>query len=422
MSATTPTASRAARAIGQRVVIVGGGQAAGAALRRLRQLDYPGPVALVSDEAHVPYERPPLSKEYLSGTERELRWVAPGHRPNERIATERTAVAGDVRTRTISCNDGTALEYDFLLIATGGMPRRLGMPGADLDNVHCLRHASDAIALKESIRRCSRMALRLLVVGGSWIGLEVAAAARGAGVEVTVVEQAEQLCRRTLPCAPAALLHALHAAHGVDLRLRTSVAGLDGGREVRRARLSDGSVLSVGAVVGGIGITPNTSLAQRLGLLVRSGIVVDRHCRSSVPEIYAAGDVAEQACHWHDDSLRIETWENANRQGETAAMHMAALATGTGEPEAPGRAAPPWFWSDQYDMNLQVVGAPVRGDAVLACQSSARERLFVHLRGDLVVGAVGMNKPREMRRLRKLLTERPQLPRSELLQEGFGFD
>nr|WP_162573169.1 NAD(P)/FAD-dependent oxidoreductase [Variovorax sp. PBL-H6] len=236
------------------------------------------------------------------------------------------------------------MQYDFLLIATGGMPRRLGLPGADLDNVHCLRRASDAAALRQSIQRCAQMRLRLLVVGGSWIGLEVAATARGAGVEVTVVEPAQQLCSRTLPSAPAHLLETLHTARGVDLRLRTSVVGLEGDREVRSARLSDGSAFSVGAVVVGIGITPNTSLAQQLGLLIRNGIVVDRHCRSSVPEIYAAGDVAEQACLWHDDSLRIETWENANRQGESAAMHMAALAAGAAEPDAPDPGAPPWFW------------------------------------------------------------------------------
>jgi NADPH-dependent 2,4-dienoyl-CoA reductase/sulfur reductase-like enzyme len=420
MSATATGFVHAAPAEGPRVVIVGGGQAAGAALRKLRQLDYPGPVALVSDEAHSPYERPPLSKEYLWGVEPELRWIVPGDRSNESLAIRRTAVAGDAAGKTITCDDGAQLRYDFLLLATGGLPRRLAVPGSDPGPIHCLRRADDAVALRRSIERCMRTRLPLLVVGGSWIGLEVAAGARDAGVDVVLVEQGERLCGRTLPALAATWLEALHASRGVDVRLRTSVLSLDGDGELRGAQLSDGSSLPVGAVVAGIGITPNTSLARRLGLLVRSGIVVDRYGRSSIPGIYAAGDVAEQACPWHAHPLRIETWDNANRQGEAAAMHIAGLASGAAAPEMPERPAPPWFWSDQYGLNLQVLGAPTCGDSVLAGEPGESAPLFIHLRNDAVVGAIGMNRPREMRRLRKLLTERARLQGAELAQEGFG--
>lgn len=420
MSTTAPLSCGPTHADGRRVVIVGGGQAAGAALKRLRQLDYPGPLTLVSDEAQPPYERPPLSKEYLRGVERDLRWIAPGERPNEQLTINRTAVAGDAGARTITCDDGTQLPYDFLLLATGGTARRLATPGAELDNVHYLRRANDAVALRQSIEKCAQARQRLLVIGGSWIGLEVAAGAREAGVEVTVVEQQDQLCGRTLPASAARWLQALHVSRGVDVRLGTSVVSLDGNREVRSARLNSGVLLPVGAVIAGIGIAPNTLLAQRLSVLVRSGIVVDRHCRTSIPEIYAAGDVAEQACAWHENSLRIETWENANRQGAAAATHIAGLAGIGMHPPVPDHEQPPWFWSDQYDMNLQVLGAPTCGDAVLASPSSESGRLLIYLRGGLVVGSVGINRPHEMRRLRKLLTERPNLPRSELLQPSLG--
>ncbi|MDM0032521.1 FAD-dependent oxidoreductase [Variovorax sp. J22P271] len=402
---------------GGRMVIVGGGQAAGAALKRLRQLGYPGQVTLVSDETNAPYERPPLSKEYLWGAEQELRWVAPGNdRPNERLAIDRTAVAGDARAKTITCSDGAVLPYDFLLLATGGLPRRLAMPGAALENVHCLRRAGDALALRQSIERCVRARLPLLVVGGSWIGLEVAAGARETGVEVVLVEQGARLCGRTLPPLAARWLQSLHASRGVDLRLETSVASLDGDVAVRSARLSDGTVLPVGAVLVGIGIAPNISLASQLGLLVRSGIVVDRHCRTSAPAIYAAGDVAEQACPWHEGAIRIETWDNANRQGEAAATHIAHMASTTAEPDGAEDSAPPWFWSDQYGTNLQVLGAPTHGDTVLASPPNESEQLFIHLRGDRVVGAIGMNRRHDMRRLRKRMAEHSLLPRAELLQ------
>lgn len=415
---TPPSSPRAAEARGRRrVVIVGGGQAAGAALRTLRLLDYPGPVTLLSDEAHPPYERPPLSKEHLQGKEKTLRWIAPGGGPNERLAIGCAAVSGDARARTITCSDGSTIAYDVLLLATGGLPRRLAVPGGDLARVHGLRSASDCVALRQSIERCAQERRRLLVVGGSWIGLEVAASARAAGIEVTLLEQAPRLCGRTLSEEGAHWLHQLHASNGVDLRLNTSIVRIDGDSEAQSAKLSDGSELSVGAIAVGIGITPNIALGEGMGLHVRSGIVVDPYGLTSMPDIYAAGDVAEQACPWHGASMRIETWENANRQGEAAARHIAGVAV---EPGTARRTAPPWFWSDQYGFNLQVLGAPTCGDAVLTSMTGEHERLFIHLRSGAVVGATGINKTKDMRRLRKLLTERPVVRASDLTAEGLS--
>ncbi|VTU30346.1 NAD(P)/FAD-dependent oxidoreductase [Variovorax sp. RA8] len=408
------SSSRTAAGAARRVVIVGGGQAAGAALKTLRQLGHAGPIVLVTDEAHAPYERPPLSKEYLCGAEQALRWVAPGTLANEQLVVNRTAVAGDAARKTITCSDGSTIAYDLLLLATGGSPRRLAVPGSELGLVHVLRNASDAIALRRSIERCARQQRRLLIVGGSWIGLEVAAIAREAGVEVTLVEQGERLCGRTLPAAAAHWLHELHALRGVDLRMQTAVLRLEGDGEVGNARLSDGTGLAIGAVVAGIGITPNVALAQQMGLRIGSGIVVDAHGRTSAPDIYAAGDVTEQACAWHMAPVRIETWDNANRQGEAAARHIAGL-----ECAAPECAAPPWFWSDQYGANLQVLGAPTCGDAVLTGTGGKDARLSVHLRGETVVGAVGINESREMRRLRKLWSAEGPLRRPDLARAGF---
>ena len=417
MTGTPLPPAHASRTSGRRIVIVGGGQAGGAALRRLRELRYAGPVTLISEEGHAPYERPPLSKEYLFGNERELRCIAPGQQPNERFMLGCTVVAADPVTRTLACNDGTHLHYDALLLATGGRPRPLTVPGSALANVHTLRTSSDAAALRESIARCAAIRRPLLVVGGSWIGLEVAAGARAAGVKVVLLELGERLCTRTLPASAAQWLQALHVAQGVDIRLQSSLLRLEGDAAVAAAELSDGSRLEVGAVVAGIGIAPDTALAEQCGALVRTGVVVDAHGRTSVPGLYAAGDVTEQICACHGAAVRIETWDNANRQGEAAASHMAAP-----EPAAADTAAqvpPPWFWSDQYGMNLQVLGAPGRADRVLSREDGADRTLAIHLHGDIVVGAVGINSAREMRRLRKLLGDGTPLTRASLQAHGF---
>jgi len=407
---------------GRRIVIVGGGQAAGAAMRKLRELRFDGEVVLVSEEEHAPYERPPLSKEYLWGAEQDVRYIASGDRANEQMLLGRAVTSVDPERRTVHCAGGPPLQYDALLLATGGQPRRLAVPGSDLPNVHHLRTAANACALRQSIESCDKARKPLLVVGGSWIGLEIAAGAREAGVEVVLLEVGDRFCTRTLPVSTAQWLHMLHASHGVDIRLRTSVVALEGDTEVRHAQLSDGSRIGIGAVVVGIGIAPNVALAQHCGALVRSGVVVDSHCRTTVPHIYAAGDVSEQACSWHDAELRIETWDNANRQGEAAALHMASPSDeASTTPTSTYRAAPPWFWSDQYGVNIQVVGAPLHSDAVITSGDEGPGRLDVHLCNGVVVGAIGIDRARDMRRLRKILAEgQPVTPEMLSLQGDVG--
>ncbi len=395
------------------IVIIGGGQAAGAAIRKLRELGHAGQVVLVSDESHLPYERPPLSKEYLWRIEQDLRCIAPGRQSNERMLLDSSATSIDPNAKTVTCANGTVLPYEALLLATGGRPRRLSIPGSDLANVHCLRTALDAGALRRSLDHCAATGQALLVVGGSWIGLEVAAGAREAGIEVVLLERGDRLCSRTLPTADAEWMQSLHTSRGVAIRLRTTLERLEGSCLAEHAHLSDGSRLKVGAVIAGIGIAPNVELAHQCGVHVRNGVVIDRHGRTSISGIYAAGDVAEQTCAWHGESVRIETWDNANRQGEAAAAHIAGVA---GE----GPASVPWFWSDQYRINLQVVGSPLKGNTVISSQSDGPQRLSIHLRGGAVVGAVGINRARDMRRLRKLLGEQALLDEAALQQHGFS--
>jgi 3-phenylpropionate/trans-cinnamate dioxygenase ferredoxin reductase subunit len=377
------------------VVIVGAGQAAAWAARTLRQKGSTDRIVMIGREAHSPYERPPLSKSFLLGESTlDKAMVFPPSTYEElgielRLSTQVEALDPD--NGSIRLNDGTSLGFNQLLLATGGTPRRIATPGADRQNVFHLRDAADALALGNALRQGGR----LLVIGGGWIGLEVAAAARKLGLAVTLVEAGPRLCGRGAPTDLSEWLLALHTANGVDVRLGTVVTELDGVDRAEQARLSTGETLEVSAVLVGIGLVPATELAERAGLLIDNGIVVDERWMTSAEGIFAAGDVAAFRAA-SGRLVRHESWDNAQKHGLAAALGM------LGEPGTPDPW--PWFWSDQYGANIQLVGDFSSFDQVIPLPCPGQDALLrLYLDRGSVVGAMGIDAGRDFRLLKRAL-------------------
>ena len=330
-------------------VVVGGGLAGAKAVEALRSEGFDGRIVLFGAEAHRPYERPPLSKDYLMGkAEREKAFVHPEewyaeHDVDLRSGTQVTAV--DPSAHEVQTEGGDRQAYDKLLIATGASPRRLTVPGADLDAVAYLRNIDDSERIKSALRPGARIA----TIGGGWIGLEVAAAARAAGADVTVLEGAHLPLLRVLGPEMATVFADLHTSHGVDLRCDISVAGIesdaDGGVAVV---LGDGARVPADLVIVGVGILPNSTLAEDAGLRVDNGIVVDEHLRSSDPDIFAAGDVANAYHPLLRRQLRVEHWANALNQPLVAARSMLGVDASYDRL--------PYFFTDQYDLGMEYFG------------------------------------------------------------------
>jgi 3-phenylpropionate/trans-cinnamate dioxygenase ferredoxin reductase subunit len=330
-------------------VIVGASLGGAKAAQALRDEGYDGTITLIGDEAVRPYERPPLSKEYLQGkSDREKVFVHPEgwyaeHAVDLRLSTEVTEI--DRSGHHVVLADGERVGYDALLLTTGSVPRRLTIPGADLDGVHYLRRLDDS----EGIRAAFAGARRVAIVGAGWIGLETAAAARIAGLEVTLLESAELPLLRVLGRDVATVFADLHRGHGVDLRCGVEVAELVGeDGSVTGVRLGDGTEVGADLVLVGVGILPQDALARSAGLDVGNGITVDAHLRTSDPDIYAAGDVADAYHPRLRRHVRVEHWANARRQGVVAAKSM------LGQDVEYDRL--PYFFSDQYDLGMEYTG------------------------------------------------------------------
>jgi 3-phenylpropionate/trans-cinnamate dioxygenase ferredoxin reductase subunit len=301
------------------------------------------------------------------------------------------------------------LGYDRLLLATGARVRKLEVPGADLVGVHYLRTIEDAVAVRDSLRPGARV----LVVGGGWIGLETAAAARRVGAHVTVVEAAERLCARALPAQLSDYVLDLHRRHGVDVMLGTSVRSFGGVGRVATARLSSGAQIAVTLVVIGIGIVPQQTLAEEAGLEVGDGVFVDDHCRTSDPSIFAAGDVASHVNRFVGRRLRLESWANAQNQGIAAARAM--LDKGSAYQEIP------WFWSDQFEVNMQFLGAPSGCDDVVVRPSAERDR-FTHfyIKNGRIEALAAINNARDVRMARALIQRNARIDRAKLADPTIG--
>jgi 3-phenylpropionate/trans-cinnamate dioxygenase ferredoxin reductase subunit len=336
-------------------VIVGGGLAGAKAAETLREKGFDGRIVIVADEAELPYERPPLSKGYLAGesTLSDAQVHQEGFYSEQRIEllASRRATGLDTSAHTVSLSAGEELRYDRLLIATGAAPRRPPIDGANGAGVHLLRSVADADALRAAVGTSGRLA----VIGGGWIGCEVAATARGLGAEVTVIEQATVPLERVLGTRIGTFFAKLHRDHGVELLTSSGVQGIEDAGS--RVRLVDGRTIDADAVLLAVGVAPATALAEDGGLDVDDGIVVDEHLRASAPDVFAAGDVASALHPRYGRRVRVEHWDNAQAQGAAAARSM----LGEGDPYV----KPPYFFSDQYDLGMEYVGLHDPEDALV---------------------------------------------------------
>lgn len=369
----------------QPFVIIGGGLAGAKAAEAIRKEGFHGQVVLVSEEAERPYDRPPLSKDYLLGkSEREKVFVHPEewyseHDVDLRLHTRATAV--DRATHEVVMENSQRLGYDKLLLATGSSPRHLAVPGHDLGGVLYLRGLEDC----EVIKAAFAAAQRVCIIGAGWIGLETAVAARAAGAEVTVIEMAELPLLAVLGREVAEIYASLHREHGVDLRLGVKVAEITGadGRATG-VRLADDAVIGADVVVVGVGIAPNTGLAEAAGLAVDDGIVVDENLHTTAPDIFAAGDVANAYYPFYDRHIRLEHWSAALNQGPVAAANMTGRLTAYDKV--------PYFFSDQYDMGMEYSGYVGQGgyDRVIIRGDVAKREFLAFWMGNGRVLA-GMN-------------------------------
>lgn len=380
----------------QHVVIAGAGHAGGRAAEALRAAGHKGRVTLIGSEIYPPYERPPLSKELLAGAiPHEKTYLRPASYYAEAdigLKLSATVAAIDRKAQRLELADGGTIPYDTLLLTTGARARRLPLPGGDGPRVFYLRDIDDTLALRERLQA----GVRLAVIGAGFIGLEVAATARKRGADVTVLELAPHPLARVAAPELGEFLAALHRRKGVDLRTGVKVTAIADTGSALRIALEGSESVTADYVAIGIGAQPNTELAQAAGIEVRDGIMVDAFGRSSDPAIFAAGDVTRHFNPLLGRHIRLEAWQNAQNQG----IAIAKIIAGGSE----AFAEVPWFWTDQYEINLQMAGAPDRWDQIVwrGAPTDPAFTLF-QLDAGKLVAAVTVNNARDMRFARMLI-------------------
>jgi NADPH-dependent 2,4-dienoyl-CoA reductase/sulfur reductase-like enzyme len=393
----------------RRAVVVGASLAGVRAVQAMRSKGFDGAISLIGDEPHLPYDRPPLSKQYLTGEWDEGRIgiasaeLVEGLDLDLRLGCR--AVGVDLASRRVSTDDGATVGFDDLVVATGSSPRRLADQPA-LDGIHLLRKLDDA----RSIRDALGSSPRVVVVGAGFIGAEVAASARAGGLEVTVLEALAVPLSRGLGPELGPAVAALHADHGVRLRVNAAVAGFEGTTRVERVRLADGTAIDADLVIVGVGTVPSTGWLDGSGIVTRDGVVCDEACRAlggdgtPVGGVWAAGDVARWPNRLFGEEMRVEHWDNAANQGAAVG---AAVATGEAVPFAPV----PFVWSEQYGSMIQILGRPHPDDGMEVVIGSLEERAFVALfeRDGLLGAVVGMNESRRTMRFKAILRGRPPI-------------
>jgi 3-phenylpropionate/trans-cinnamate dioxygenase ferredoxin reductase subunit len=402
----------AAAASPQTIVIVGAGQAGGWAAQTLRKEGFGGRIVLIGEERHPPHERPPLSKTVLAGDASHETTTLMKSEAFEALGLEwrprACATRIDRAAKQVHLADGDAVAYDKLILCTGGRARTLPIPGADGPGVHTLRTIDDSLALAPVLKPGNSV----VVIGGGWIGLEVAATARKKGADVTVVEAQSRLCERTVPREISEHLLVLHRSEGVRVVLGAGVTAIHSASGDRRVvTLADGTKLDCDAVVVGVGLVPNDGLAREAGLACDGGVLVDSRCVTSDPDVLAAGDVAVVQNPWAGRRLRLESWQNAQDGGIAAARSALGL---------PVDYQPlPWFWSDQYGMNLQIYGMPEPSQRVVVRGTPGSESFVLfYLDGDVVRAALGPNAAKDLRFARRLIEQRRPVDPDRLADIG----
>jgi 3-phenylpropionate/trans-cinnamate dioxygenase ferredoxin reductase subunit len=393
--------------VSARIVIVGAGQAAVQAIDTLRRRGHSGAIALVGEEAWLPYQRPPLSKKYLAGGlgPDRLLFRSEAYYAERGVSLHlgRRAVHIDRAAQRVQLDDGSTLEYDRLLLATGSNARRLPVPGASLDGVFVLRSRADVDAIRARLPSVRHIA----VVGGGYIGLEVAATCRELGLDVTVVEALDRVMSRVVCPEMSRFYQAEHARHGVRIVTSTQVRSLAGEGAVRSVICADGTEHRADLVVIGVGVAACDALAIDAGLECANGIVVDERCRTSDPAIYAAGDCTNHPSRHYGRRLRLESVDNAFEQGTTAALNMLGIDTPHDKV--------PWFWSDQYDLKLLIAGLTGDHDRiVMRGTPGSRSFSVCYLRGAELVAIEALNAPKDHMAARKLIATRTPLDLSRL--------
>ena len=377
------------------MVIIGAGHAAGQAAASLRQEKYTGPITIIGDEAHLPYQRPPLSKAYLSGSQEVDRVYLRAEKFYQekeidlKLSTRATAIDPDAKA--VELEDGSKIDYDKLLISTGSRPRLLNIPGSDLGGIHYLRTIDDV----DGIRADMHEGANLVIVGGGYIGLEVAAVGVEQGLNVHVLEMEDRILQRVTTPTMSKYYDELHRGRGVQIHTNTGVTGFSGDAKVQKVMCGD-TEFAADMVIVGIGIVPNIELAEAAGIICDNGIVVDDHCQTSNPDIYAAGDCTNHPNALLDRRLRLESVPNAMDQARTSASNMLG-----GDKSY---AAIPWFWSDQYELKLQMVGFSADGNReVLRGDMASNQFAVFYLKDNTVVAADTVNSPKEFMLCKQLV-------------------
>ncbi|MDX3641558.1 NAD(P)/FAD-dependent oxidoreductase [Streptomyces sp. MB09-02B] len=399
---------------GRGVVVVGAGQAGVQAAEALREAGFAGPLTLVGEEPELPYQRPPLSKEYLAGKVSREDVVLRGERFYEDrdidLLAGRRALAVDRGRRTVTLDDGSALPYEHLVLATGTRPRPLPIPGNDLDGVLNLRTRADAQELRERLAS----ARGVVVIGAGFIGLEFAAACQAAGLRPVVLDIADQVMGRAVSAPTAAYFEDRHGIRGTRLLMGcgpAEVVGEDG--RVTGVRTTDGVTVPADLVVTGIGVLPRTELASTAGLATDNGIVVDEYLATADPHISAIGDCASFPAPHGNGRIRLESVQNASDQ----ARCLAARLTGAPRPYD----VLPWFWSYQGDLRLQIAGLSTGHDRTVVCGERQDGKFSVFcFRGSTLVAVESVNRPADHMAARRLLTDGPDLTPDEVAEPGFS--